>query len=107
MNTQTGISTSVVPIIVSVTIDLFGHARAVAGVRAVSVTLPALANAKDIAAALAEMLPQLAGTALTEDGTAFQTSYTANLNGLNFLSDTPVELLDGDRIFVFSSQAGG
>ena len=93
--------------IVMVRVELFGHARAIAGVRDVQVALPTQSSARDLAAALAGAMPTLVSTALEDDGSALLSSYTANLNGLAFMGDEPVQISTGDTIFLFSSQAGG
>ncbi len=92
---------------VTVNVELFGHARTVAGVRDVRVTLPPESSASDLAAALAVALPSLVSIALEDDGSALLSSYTANLNGLAFIGEEPVPISPGDSIYLFSSQAGG
>ncbi len=92
---------------VTVRVELFGHARTVAGVRDVKIALPPESSASDLAAALAAALPSLVSTALDEDGANLLSSYTANLNGLLFMGNEPIPISAGDSIFLFSSQAGG
>ena len=92
---------------VPVRVELFGHARTVAGVSEVRLTLPPTASASDLAVALASALPALVSTALDEDGTTLLSSYTANVNGTVFMGDDLVPISRGDSIFLFSSQAGG
>ena len=91
----------------SVRIELFGNARLVSGEREVAALLPARANADDVAAALAAAIPALVGIAVSEDGREMLPSYVANLNGAAFIEGERAALRDGDRIYVFSSQAGG
>ena len=100
MNTQTQNS-------VIVRVELFGHARTVAGVRDLQVALPPQSGASDLAAALASVLPSLLSVAIEDDGSSLLPSYTANLNGLAFISDDPVPISPDDTIYIFSSQAGG
>lgn len=92
---------------VIVSVELFGYARTVAGVRKVRLALPSEATSSDLAAALAAVLPSLVSTALEDDGSALLSSYTANLNGLAFIEEEPVSISPGDSIYLFSSQAGG
>ena len=92
---------------VPVRVELFGHARTVAGVSDVHLALPPEASASDLAVALASALPALVSTALDEDGTSLLSSYTANVNGTVFMGDDLVPISRGDSIFLFSSQAGG
>ena len=92
---------------VPVRVELFGHARTVAGVSDVHLALPPEASASDLAVALAAALPALVSTALDEDGTTLLSSYTANVNGTVFMGDDLVPISRGDSIYLFSSQAGG
>ena len=92
---------------VTVSVELFGHARSVAGVRDLELALPPRSGASDLAAALANALPSLLSVALESDCSRLLPSYTANLNGLAFIGDDPIPISPGDRIFLFSSQAGG
>lgn len=92
---------------VIVRVELFGHARTVAGVRDVQIALPPQSGASDLAAALATAIPSLLSVALEYDGSRLLPSYTANLNGLAFIGDDPVPISPGDTIYIFSSQAGG
>ncbi len=92
---------------VTVNVELFGHARSVAGVRDLELALPPRSGASDLAAALANALPSLLSVALESDCSRLLPSYTANLNGLAFIGDDPIPISPGDRIFLFSSQAGG
>ena len=88
-------------------VELFGHARTVAGVRDLQVALPPRSGASDLVAALADTLPSLLSVALESNGSHLLPSYTANLNGLVFMSEDPVPISPGDTIYIFSSQAGG
>ena len=91
----------------SVKVELFGYARQVSGVREISLDLPNEAGALEIADALGRAAPSLVGVAVSERGCGLMPSYTANVNGATFVGDAPVNLADGDRVFIFSSQAGG
>ena len=92
---------------VIVRVELFGHARTVAGVRDLKLALPRQSGVSDMAAALAAALPSLLSVVLDSDGSRLLPSYTANLNGLSFMEDTPIPISPGDTIYLFSSQAGG
>ena len=95
------------PQIASVTVELFGQARLVSGVRQIDMSLPSELGSSDLANALSVALPALSGVAVDEAGHELMPSYTANINGISFLADSTVRIADGDRIFIFSSQAGG
>ena len=92
---------------VIVRVELFGHARTIAGVRDLELALPPRSAAPDLATALATALPSLLTVALEENGSRLLPSYTANLNGLAFMDDNPLLISTGDTIYLFSSQAGG
>ena len=92
---------------VSVAVEFFGHARLKCGVKQIDIELPSEAGASDLATALWSAVPSLRGVVVDEAGRELMASYTANLNGLAFLERSAVRIVGGDRIFVFSSQAGG
>ena len=92
---------------VRVTVELFGRARSAAGTSEVELFIPAEAAAADLAQALVSSLPALKGVAVVGDGSDLMPSYTANVNGLQFITDDPTVIKRGDTIFLFSSQAGG
>jgi hypothetical protein len=92
---------------VDVRLELFGLARIIAGRRELHVSLPQDACTADIAGALAMTCPALLGSVLSGDGSSLLESYTLNINGTAFVSDGRLELVSGDSILLFSSQAGG
>ena len=92
---------------VSVTVELFGHARLVCGRKEIALQLPSQLTSSDLAGALYSSEPSLKGVVVDENGHGLMASYTANLNGHSFLESSPLRTEEGDRIFVFSSQAGG
>ena len=95
------------PRTVSVTVELFGHARLVFGRKEVVLQLPSELTSSDLAGALCASAPSLKGVIVDDAGHGLMASYTANLNGHSFLESCPIRIEEGDRIFVFSSQAGG
>ena len=92
---------------VSVTVELFGHARFVSGRKEIALRLPPELTSSDLAAGISDSVPSLRGVVVDESGHGLMASYTANLNGHSFMESSPVRIVKGDRIFVFSSQAGG
>ena len=92
---------------VTIRVELFGQARIVWGHSQVEIEVPVKAEADDIVAVLAESCPELIGTAIREDRSGLQESYTFNLNGIAFVGDGPMHLKQGDNLLLFSSQAGG
>ena len=95
------------PTAVGLTVELFGSARLLAGRREVEVTVPGHSTIREIVSALASTVPDLVGEVVREDGTALEESYVFNLNGEGFLEEGAISLSPGDRVLLFSSQAGG
>ena len=91
---------------VTVTVELFGNARLIAKRSMLKIDLLSEIAADDVARSLAKIQPELVGEIIEPDGT-LMSSYTINLNGVLFISDVRVSIKDGDRILLFSSQAGG
>lgn len=95
---------------VGVTVELFGTARAACGRREVAVNMPSSTLLADVAGILAAACPELIGKVINEDLSGLMESFTLNLNGTAFLSSSSEEVMqlhDGDRLLLFSSQAGG
>jgi len=92
---------------VRVRVELFGMARLVCGCPALELQLHDDTTLADVARALAIACPALRGVALTTEGTGLLESYTVNLNGHTFVTETGVHLQPGDTLLLFSSQAGG
>lgn len=90
---------------VSVTVELFGVARLVAKTHMVSLALPQGATLAQVFSALAEKLPTLVGRIINSDGLV--SGYTCNINGLNFVRAPGAKVNSGDKIFIFSADAGG
>ena len=95
------------PRLVTIQAELFGLARLLCARRQVQITVPAQATTSHLVAALATACPQLVGQAILEDRSGLEESYTFNLNGTAFLSDQQLDLKPGDKVLLFSSQAGG
>ena len=92
---------------VNITIELFGTARMACGLRQIEARLPASASLADVAATLAKTCPQLVGVALRHDLSGLLSSYTLNLNAIDFVEGDELTLEEGDTLLLFSSQAGG
>ena len=92
---------------VEVTIELFGQARVATGQSRVTAAVPVSADMSDLAAAILESCPRLAGLAVHEDGSGLMDSYTLNVNGTEFVGEAGIALEHGDSVLLFSSQAGG
>lgn len=96
--------------LVGVSVELFGMARLACGRGRLDVRVRANATAADVARAAAAACPELVGVALREDGGGLLASYALNVNGVAFVGDDDgghLELREGDRLLLFSSQAGG
>lgn len=96
-----------VPKLTTIQVELFGLARILCGRREVQVAVPDQSSTKHLVLALSKACPQLVGQVIREDLSGLQESYTFNLNGIAFISHQQVELKTGNRILLFSSQAGG
>ena len=92
---------------VHIKVELFGAARLKAGVKELALSLPTPATASQLADALARSCPALLGDIVRPDRSGLVESYTLNLNGLRFITSEPVSLRSGDKLLLFSSQAGG
>ena len=89
-----------------VTVELFGNARLLASQSSVDLSVPAEASAAEVAARLAKVEPALVGEVIDADK-GLLSSYVLNLNGTYFMSSESRRIRSGDRILLFSSQAGG
>ncbi len=95
------------PTVVSVSVELFGNARLLAGSNVVRLSVAEDCTLSDIAEGIGRLQPTLVGTVVREDLSGFLESYTVNLNGVEYIDDRHRRLSDGDALLVFSSQAGG
>ena len=86
---------------------LFGAAQTASGLKDLTTQVPSPANEATLARSLAEALPELVGPVVREDLGGLQSSYTFNLNGLQFVRGDAVEIEHADTLLLFSSQAGG
>jgi len=89
------------------TVELFGVARLAANTREVPLVLPAGATFSQVFAALAEMLPALAGRVISPDGRTLVEGYACNVNGLDFVRTPTATVKPGDNIVILSADAGG
>ena len=94
---------------VGVSVELFGTARLACGRRRLDVRVRANATVADVARAAAAACPDLVGVAIREDSGGLLASYALNVNGTAFVGDGEgaLDLREGDRLLLFSSQAGG
>jgi molybdopterin converting factor small subunit len=91
---------------IPVVVELFGNARLLAGRDTIDVVLPLEVSTSEVARHLAEAEPALIGKVVRPEG-GLMSSYILNLNGTSFLSESERQIRQGDRILLFSSQAGG
>jgi molybdopterin converting factor small subunit len=85
-----------------VTVELFGIARARAGI---AQTTAVGANLGDVLSYLAARFPQLAESCI--DGRALRTGFIANLGAERFVTSPETPLSEGDTILLLSLDAGG
>ena len=85
-----------------VTVELFGIARAHAGISQTTAEGDCLG---DVLADLAARFPALAETCI--DGRRLRPEFTANLGGQRFVTSPETPLADGDSVLLLSLDAGG
>ena len=88
-------------------VELFGTARIAAGCREIVIEVDAETDAGDVVAAIAAACPALVGGVIDEKGTRLLESHVLNVNGTTFVDGGRISLGPGDRLLLFSSQAGG
>lgn len=91
---------------VNVTVELFGSARLAVGQPEARLEVPSKSNVGIISRILVGELPGLRGIVVDDTG-ALLSSHTLSIGGTIFLDDSLIELNDGDRMLLFSSQMGG
>lgn len=89
------------------TIELFGVAQMLAGIREVALSLPPGATISHVLAALVEQVPVLSGRVVSADGSSLIDGYACNVNGLEFIRTTSIAVRPGDRVMILSADAGG
>ena len=94
-------------IITEITVELYGTARIKGGVRELQLSVPSPISARNLMKAISNICPSLVGEVITQDRSALINSHTLNLNGLSFVNSDPITLKHGDKLLLFSSQAGG
>ena len=93
--------------LIEITVELFGQAQLIANQKEIKIQIAKISDINNIAKILANNCSALIGPVIKENGIELQSSYIANLNGSTFLTQNSFELRHGDRILIFSSQAGG
>jgi sulfur-carrier protein len=86
----------------SITVELFGIARARAGVDRTTSAGKCLG---DVLADLASRFPGLAAACIEDQ--RLRPGFTANLAGERFLTAPETPLMDGDTVLILSLDAGG
>ena len=85
-----------------ISVELFGIARARAGVAVATVCGTCLGDAL---ADLVRQYPGLSGACV--DGRSLRAGYSVNLRGERFVSDPETQLAEGDTLLLLSLDAGG
>ena len=91
----------------TIRVELFGTARLAAGRKELSIEVIDEPSASEVVGAIAEACPALVGSVVDESGTGLLESHVLNVNGTAFVDGERVSLSPGDRLLLFSSQAGG
>ncbi len=92
---------------ISCTVELFGVARLKAKTGRVSLSLPSGANLGAVLVALADQLPALRGSVLSQDASQLGRGFACNMNGEAFVKDIRTPVREGDSVLIVSSDAGG
>ena len=92
---------------IACTIELFGVARLKAKTDRVSALLPPRATLGDALAVLAEKVPALVGSVLTDGRRSLASGYACNINGLDFTRNWDRSLRSGETLLILASDAGG
>ena len=92
---------------ISCTVELFGVARLKAKTGRVSLSLPSGADLGAVLAALADQLPALRGSVLSQDASRLGQGFACNVNGEAFVRDMRTLVREGDSVLIVSSDAGG
>ena len=93
--------------LVSCTVELFGIARLLAKTKVVDLELPQEATLADLFAELAEKLPTLVGRVISPEKNNLISGCACNVNGLKFVRNPTAKIRTGDKILIFSADAGG
>jgi molybdopterin converting factor small subunit len=93
--------------VLTLQVELFGTARLAAGRRGLTIEVVGDPKASDVVAAIAGACPALVGSVIGEDGTELLESHVLNVNGTAFVDGGRLDIGPGDRLLLFSSQAGG
>ncbi|PZC45937.1 MAG: hypothetical protein DK302_000463 [Chloroflexi bacterium] len=91
----------------SVTIELFGTARLLAGKNKISITYDNPTHLWELLRKLADIEPKLVGIVISNDRNSLTKSFILNLNGDRFVTDMNEVVVSGDNVLIFSSQSGG
>jgi molybdopterin-guanine dinucleotide biosynthesis protein A/molybdopterin converting factor small subunit len=92
---------------VGCTVELFGVARLLTGMREINLALRPDATIADVFEALSGKLPSLSGRVISADGTRLVDGYACNVNGLEFVRSADARVKPGDNIAIISADAGG
>lgn len=92
---------------VDCTVELFGVAQLLTGMREINLALPPGATIGDVFEALTGKLPSLSGRVISADGTRLVEGYACNVNGLEFVRSVDARVRPGDNIAILSADAGG
>ena len=86
-----------------VTVELIGTARIQVGRKKVCIRVPDEATWRDVVTVLAEALPVLVGTAITEDRRALVPPHLLSLGGRRTICDfdEEAEIKEGDLLLLF------
>lgn len=88
-------------------VELYGTARVLTGCPYVEIQVPRGSSIRGVLEALGRRYPSLGGSVLLPDYSGLSAGYTANINGLTFVSDPDEPLRDGEVLLLIPAAAGG
>jgi len=92
---------------VDCTVEFFGMAQLLAKTKTISLALPEEATLSHVFSVLAKRLPILVGRVITPEGNTLVSGCACNVNGLEFVRNPTAKIKAGDKVLIFSADAGG
>ena len=93
--------------VVEITIETFGMARMISRQSKFVLNVQNTLSLKEFCGMIADECPSLLRGVIRKDFLGLEDSYVFNLNGELFLNSDELDFHEGDKILIFSSQAGG
>ncbi len=92
---------------VKISVEIFGMARIIAGTSGFDLDVKNTLSLDEFCVIIADECPSLLKGVIRKNCVALEESYVFNLNGESFFNSENLNFHEGDKILLFSSQAGG